>query len=78
MELLQRARGAGSLRKDLDVRLAALSLMSLCIFPFLARAVAGPVLGLTYDDEEIERLIAHTARLFVAGAASAASPEHHA
>jgi hypothetical protein len=52
--------------------------MSLCIFPFLARAVAGPVLGLTYDDEEIERLITHTARLFVAGAASAASPEHHA
>ena len=78
MELLQRARGAGSLRKDLDVRLAALSLMSLCIFPFLARAVAGPVLGLTYDDEEIEHLIAHTARLFVAGTASAASPEHHA
>ena len=40
MELLQRARGDGSLRKDLDVRMAALSLMSLCMFPFLARAVA--------------------------------------
>lgn len=78
MELLQRARVSGSLRKDLDVRMAALSLMSLCIFPFLARAVAGPVLGLKYDDEEIERLIAHTARLFAAGTASAASPEHHA
>lgn len=78
MELLQRARSAGSLRKDLDVRLAALSLMSLCIFPFIARTVAGPVLGLKYDDEEIERLITHTARLFAAGAASAASPEHHA
>jgi TetR/AcrR family transcriptional regulator len=78
MELLQRARTAGSLRKDLDVRLAALSLMSLCIFPFIARAVAGPVLGLKYDDEEVERLITHTARLFAAGAASAASPEHHA
>lgn len=78
MELLQRARAGGSLRKDLDVRMAALSLMSLCIFPFLARAVAGPVLGLKYDDEEIERLIAHTARLFAAGTASAASPEHHA
>lgn len=78
MQLLQRARAAGSLRQDLDVRFAALSLMSLCIFPFLARAVAGPVLGLKFDDEEIERLIAHTARLFAAGTAPAASPEHHA
>ena len=61
MELLQRARAAGRLRKDLDVSLAALSLMSLCIFPFLARTVAGPVLGLKYDDEEIERSL-HTRR----------------
>jgi TetR/AcrR family transcriptional regulator len=78
MELLQRARAGGRLRKDLDVRFAALSLMSLCMFPFLARAVAGPVLGLKFDDEEIERLIAHTARLFAAGTASAARAEHHA
>jgi AcrR family transcriptional regulator len=67
MELLQRGRASGKVRKDLDVRFAALSLMSLCMFPFLARAVAGPVLGLKYDDEEIERLIAHTAKLFTAG-----------
>jgi TetR/AcrR family transcriptional regulator len=78
MQLLQRARAAGRLRQDLDVRLAALSLLSLCIFPFLARTVTGPVLGLKFDDEEIERLIAHTARLFAAGTAAAASPEHHA
>ena len=71
IELLQRARASGRLREDLDVRLAALSLLSLCMFPFLARAVAGPVLGLKYDDEEIERLIAHTAKLFTAGTLSA-------
>jgi TetR/AcrR family transcriptional regulator len=72
MELLQRARSSGRLRDDLDVRLAALSLLSLCMFPFLARAVAGPVLGLKYDDEEIERLIAHTAKLFTSGTVPAA------
>jgi hypothetical protein len=72
MELLQRARSGGRLRDDLDVRLAALSLLSLCMFPFLARAVAGPVLGLKYDDEEIERLIAHTAKLFTSGTVPAA------
>lgn len=81
IELLQRARANGSLREDLDVRLAALSLLSLCMFPFLARAVAGPVLGLKFDDDEIERLIAHTARLFTVGTTSttrATRSEHRA
>ena len=78
MQLLQRARTSGSLRKDLDVRLTALSLLSLCMFPFLARAVAGPVLGLKYDDQEIERLIAHTVKLFASGTTAATPPEHHA
>lgn len=67
IELLERARASGSLRQDLDVRFAALSLLSLCMFPFLSRAVAGPVFGLKYDDEELERLITHTARLFATG-----------
>jgi AcrR family transcriptional regulator len=81
IELLQRARANGKLRDDLDVRLSALSLLSLCMFPFLARAVAGPVLGLKFDDDEIERLIAHTARLFAAGtepAARTTRQEHRA
>lgn len=81
IELLQRARANGKLRDDLDVRLAALSLLSLCMFPFLARAVAGPVLGLKFDDDDIERLIAHTARLFAAGtepAARTTRQEHRA
>lgn len=72
LELLQRARATGRLREDLDVRLAALSLLSLCMFPFLTRAVVGPVLGLKFDDDDTERLIAHTARLFAAGAEPAA------
>jgi len=79
LELLQRARANGTVRGDLDVRLAALSLMSLCMFPFLARHVAGPVLGLKFDEEEIERLIAHTVRLFAVGttpSARASRPEH--
>ena len=67
MELLQRSRANGGVREDLEVRFAALSLMSLCMFPFLARHVAGPVLGLKFDEDEIEHLIAHTARLFAIG-----------
>jgi len=79
IELLQRARASGSVRADLDVRLAALSLMSLCMFPFLARHVAGPVLGLKFDEDEIGRLIAHTAQLFAVGTTTvghAKRPEH--
>ncbi len=81
IELLQRARASGRLREDLDVRLAALSLLSLCMFPFLTRAVSGPVLGLKFDDDDTERLIAHTARLFAAGtepAARTTRQEHRA
>jgi len=39
------------------------------------------VLGLKFDEHEIERLIAHTARLFAVGtspAARATRPEHRA
>ena len=57
------------------MRFAALSLLSLCMFPFLARHVAGPVLGLKFDEDEIERLIAHTARLFAVGTAPAATSD---
>jgi TetR/AcrR family transcriptional regulator len=67
IELLERGRRGGRFRADLDPRLAALSLVSLCMFPFLSRAVSGPVLGLKLEGEELDRLIAHTAQLFTAG-----------
>lgn len=67
IELLERGRRAGKFRPDLETRFAALSLISLCMFPFLSRAVSGPVLGLKLEGEELDRLIAHTAQLFIAG-----------
>ncbi|MGH8187608.1 MAG: TetR/AcrR family transcriptional regulator [Steroidobacteraceae bacterium] len=67
IELLERGRHAGKFRPDLEPRFAALSLVSLCMFPFLSRAVSGPVLGLKLEGEELDRLIAHTAHLFIAG-----------
>src|ERR1044072_3042292 len=45
IELLRRSRASCSVRPDLDVRFAALSLMSLCMFPFLARHAARAVRG---------------------------------
>lgn len=66
--ILQRDLDAGILRDDLDPRLALLSLISMAVFPFIARPVAEKVLGLAYDDAMIEQLAEHTAQLFYAGA----------
>lgn len=74
VELLERGRAAGNFRPDLDCRLAALSLLSLCMFPFLTKPVSAPVLGLKYEGEGLERLIEHTARLFLDGIANKTEP----
>ncbi len=44
-----------------------MSLLSLCMFPFLTRPVSATVLGLKYEGEDLERLIEHTAKLFLNG-----------
>lgn len=67
IELLERGCRAGHFRKDLDPKLAALSLLSMCVFPFLARPVVAPVLGLKLEGESLDQLIAHTARLYLTG-----------
>jgi hypothetical protein len=64
---LERGRASGHFRADLDPTLAA---QSLNLFPFLTRRVTAQALGLKYEGEELERLIAHTARLFLHGIAS--------
>jgi AcrR family transcriptional regulator len=70
VELLERGRVAGAFRQDLNPKLAALSLLSLCMFPFLTKPVSATALGLKYDGEELEELIEHTARLFLRGIAN--------
>lgn len=67
VQLLERGRASGRFRRDLDPKLAALSLLSLCMFPFLTKVVSAPALGLKYEGEELEQLIEHTARLFLRG-----------
>ena len=58
---------AGELRADLDPRLAMLSLFGMSMFPFLVHPVAGKVLGYELDAAFVERLVAHTTRLFLDG-----------
>ncbi len=56
----------GGLRADLDPDLGALSLLSLCAFPFVAAPVASRVLDYTPDN--IDGLAEHTIALFRQGA----------
>ena len=66
-QVLERARSSGVLRADVDVRFAALTLLSLCIFPFISRSVTGPVLGLQLEGEALQQLIDHNVRICTVG-----------
>lgn len=66
--MIEAQRDAGRLRADLDPRLATISLLGMTAFPFLARPVLEPVLGLRYDEDFRKRWIEHTLRLFHGGA----------
>lgn len=65
---------SGELRAELEPKLAVLSLMGMCIFPFLAHPLAGKVLGYELDAAFSERLIEHTTRLFFDGARARMEP----
>jgi AcrR family transcriptional regulator len=66
--LLAAEIAGGALRGDLDARLAVLSLIGMCVFPFLAHPITGKALGYELDAEFAARLVAHTSRLFLDGA----------
>ena len=57
----------GALRRDLDPRLAALSVISVTVFPFLARPLVSRVLGVSPDPQSVERLVDHTTRVLLEG-----------
>ncbi|NND44391.1 MAG: TetR/AcrR family transcriptional regulator [Xanthomonadales bacterium] len=51
--LLAREQQAGRLSKDIAPGAAALMLLSLCFFPFIARSVSEPHMGVRYDADGI-------------------------
>ena len=54
--LLSREKDAGRMRPDSDSAISAVLIMALCVFPFIARSLAEPVIGIKFDDEGIELL----------------------
>lgn len=73
-KLVDQERADGQLRADLDPRLGALSLLSLTIFPFIARPLIERGLGIVMDDAFFALLSEHNRNLFRQGAGSAIAP----
>jgi len=61
-------RRAGRVRADLDTQLALVSVMSLCVFPFLARPMLEKVLDMAFDDDFVARWSRYAGELFYHGA----------
>lgn len=58
-ELLAREQAAGRMRKDIDPHIVTLNLISLCAFPFFARNLSEPALGIAYDPAGLKKLERH-------------------
>jgi hypothetical protein len=69
MKLLEQAQRSGKVRREVDPKLAALSFISLCMFPFIARAVVEPVFGLQIDSQSVDQIVRHTTEIFMRGIA---------
>ena len=73
LPFLAREKARGHLRADLDPALAILSLVGMCMFPFLAHPLLGGTLGYELDESFRRRLADHSVRLFLEGARGEAS-----
>ena len=69
LELFESEMKAGRLRRDLDPRLAFLSVLGMCLFPMIARPVLSQLPSFQGADDMEAELAAHTQRLFLEGAA---------
>jgi len=67
--LVQREKEAGKLRDDIDPAYAALMILSVCFFPFIARTLAEPVLGVRLDPDGATTLLKQVSGLLTRGLA---------
>jgi hypothetical protein len=60
----------GSVDKAFDTGAAALMLLSLCAFPFVARSIAEPALGVDYSPEGLQNYLSQIKLLLSSGMTS--------
>lgn len=75
LEVMQSAISRNHFRADLDPQLAAMSLMGMMFYPFLARPVVEQVLQVRLDPDHVGQLASHTTALFHQGALGHVSRE---
>lgn len=61
-------KDAGRVRPDLDPQLTLVTVMSLCVFPFLARPMLEGVLDQEFDEDFVNRWSGYASDLFYRGA----------
>jgi AcrR family transcriptional regulator len=66
-DMIRHGQAAGRLRADLDPARAAMSLLAMCLFPFIAHGVTREVFGFRTDDASLDAYAAHVVRLFNEG-----------
>ena len=57
--LLQQAKTDGHLPKEIQPQLGALSIISMALFPFIARPVMEKVFNISMDENFVEQMVAH-------------------
>jgi len=67
---IERERAQGKIRADLDTSMTLISVMSLCVYPFLARPLIESNLGRSVDDSFVEQWLEHARRLVYEGLSS--------
>ena len=65
--LLERQKEAGKLRPDIDPAYAALMILAVCFFPYIARSLAEPVFGINLGTDGADTLIQHVSELLKRG-----------
>ena len=65
--LLGREKSAGRMRPDTDPAISALLILGVSVFPFIARTLAEPVLGVNFDKKGIEFLTQQITELLKRG-----------
>ena len=65
--LVERERNAGKLREDTDPAYAALMILAMCFFPFIARSLAEPVFGIDLESKGADTLTQHVSELLKRG-----------
>jgi TetR/AcrR family transcriptional regulator len=68
--MIQKEQREGRMRNDLDPSITALSVLSLCIFPFIARELADKALNIHFDPAGMQKLEKHIGNLVEKGLAA--------